>query len=110
MSLKKAFFSNRAGKPVCRVTFCLDKEAAKDAETVFFVGDFNDWSMKATQLKKRKDGSFSRFVDLEPGKKYQFRYLINGEKWENDWHADGYESSPISESENSIVITAPAES
>jgi hypothetical protein len=29
-------------------------------------------------------------VELEPGRQYQFRYLLDGERWCNDWHADAY--------------------
>ena len=36
------------------------------------------------------DGSFSLTVSLKPGKAYRFCYLLDGEKWENDWAADEY--------------------
>jgi hypothetical protein len=41
-------------------------------------------------MKKLKDGSFSATVSLDAGNKYRFRYLLDGERWENDWEADAY--------------------
>lgn len=89
-------------KPICRVTFILP-ESVK-AETVFLVGDFNDWDEKKTPMKKQKDGSFSVTLDLEKGREYQYRYLVNGAEWHNDWQADKYAPNPFS-SENSVVVT-----
>ena len=43
-------------------------------------------------------------LELKPGREYQFRYLIDGRQWENDWHADKYVQSPIGDSENSVVV------
>jgi hypothetical protein len=37
-----------------------------------------------------KDGSFSVTISLKPGSSYRFRYLLDGERWENDWAADSY--------------------
>lgn len=71
-----------------RVTFDLPAEVG--AETVSVCGDFNNWDAKAHPLKQRKDGSFSTTITLETGKEYRFRYLINGNHWENHWDADAY--------------------
>lgn len=71
-----------------RVTFELP--AALGARTVHLCGEFNDWSETDTPLIQRKDGRFSVTVTLPRGRSYRFRYLINGEKWENDWEADTY--------------------
>lgn len=84
------------------MTFILP-ESVK-AETVFLVGDFNDWDEKKTPMKKQKDGSFSVTLDLEKGREYQYRYLVNGAEWHNDWQADKYAPNPFS-SENSVVVT-----
>jgi 1,4-alpha-glucan branching enzyme len=95
--LKKATSKN--GKS-CRVTFELPAEV--NAETVFLCGDFNDWDESALPMKRRKDGSFSTAVSLVTGKTYHFRYLLDGERWENDWEADGYAPN-IHGSENSVL-------
>ncbi|MDX1655300.1 MAG: isoamylase early set domain-containing protein, partial [Candidatus Competibacteraceae bacterium] len=49
------------------------------------------------------DGSFTVTVNLESGKEYQFRYLLDGERWENDWEADKY--VPAGGHDNSVVVT-----
>ena len=100
--MKKTYLKT---KPVCRVTFSLPGDAARNAKTVSLVGDFNRWDPKATPLKKRKDGSYSVTVDLEKGREYEFRYLIDGRTWENDWQADRYVRAPAGDSENSVVST-----
>ena len=100
MSLKKQFLKS---KPVCKVTFRLAKEEAKSANKVHLVGDFNEWSEDATPMKKLKSGDFSTTLNLEKGKSYQFRYLLNQDEWENDWQADEYIPSPVSYDDNSVV-------
>jgi 1,4-alpha-glucan branching enzyme len=101
MSLTKQFLKS---KPVAKVTFSVPAEAAEGAQSVAVVGEFNGWSAEAAPLKKQKDGSFKGIVELEAGKEYQFRYLVDGEKWVNDYEADKYVASPVSVEENSVVV------
>lgn len=91
-------------KNVCVVTFRLPKIAASDAKSVFIVGDFNDWNIHTNRMKKLKNGDYSIKLELQPGKEYQFRYLIDESKWENDWNADKYVRSPYGDSDNSVII------
>lgn len=100
MSLKKSF--TKDGK--CNVTFTVTAEAAQGAKSVTIAGDFNSWSSTETPLKKGKDGSFSVKLTLEQGKEYQFRYLLDGSRWENDWAADKYIPAPFSSTDNSVVV------
>jgi hypothetical protein len=87
---------------ICRVSFRLPGEAAFQAGTVTLVGDFNDWNREVTPLEKLEDGDFAVTVELDAGKEYRFRYLIDGQRWENDWHADKYVEGPYG-SEDSVV-------
>ena len=73
----------------CRVTFKLPAEIG--AETAALCGEFNDWGATANPMKKLKDGSFSATVSLPAGETYRFRYLLDSERWENDWEADAYQ-------------------
>lgn len=100
MALKKLF--NKAQK-TCAVTFTLSVEAANGAKEVWLVGDFNNWSSSETPMKKQKNGSFSVKITLETDVEYQFRYLLDGKKWENDWEADRYEPAPFSYTDNSVI-------
>lgn len=90
------------GKQECNVTFKLSGAAAGNASSVNVVGDFNGWDQKATPMKKLKDGSFTVTVKLPKDKEYRFRYLIDGARWENDWHADRYVPNAFS-GEDSVV-------
>ncbi len=99
--IKKQFLKN---KPVCKATFTFPAEAAPEAKEVTIVGDFNDWNeTDGVPMKKQKDGMFKAMIELEAGRKYEFRYLIDGKKWENDWQADAYVSTPFG-CDNSVVF------
>ena len=100
MSLKKKYLKS---KPVCKVSFSLPKDAVKSAKKVVLVGDFNAWNEKTHIMKKLKNGSFSSTIDLASGKDYQFRYLIDGKTWVNDWVADSYVTNTYAGEENSVV-------
>ena len=99
MSISKKFLKS---KPVCKVTFKLKKDQVDGASTVHLVGDFNDWNKESHPMKGLKNGSFSAVLDLESGRDYQFRYLIDGDKWLNDEGADSYVASPYGD-QNAVV-------
>lgn len=73
-----------------------------DAESVALHGDFTKWEKKPLKMKHYKDGNFKVSVLLKPGKQYRFRYLLDDERWENDWQADAYAPNEFG-SEDSIV-------
>lgn len=100
MPIKKKFLKS---KPVCKCTFSVPKEAAPEAEKIALVGEFNDWAEDELVMKKLKSGIFKIDVDLPVGNKYQYRYLVDGETWINDWEADEYVSAPGMTEENSVV-------
>ena len=89
-------------KGVCKVTFRLPKVAAPGARNVSIVGDFNGWNIYANPMKKLKSGDFTITLELQSGKEYQFRYLIDDNRWENDWNADKYVKGPFG-SDNSVI-------
>lgn len=101
MSLKKRFLKSR---PVCQVTFRLPIEAANQAEEVLILGDFNNWDQNNGFPMKKTKAYFTTTIDLKPNQTYEFRYLIDGATWENDWEADSYVESPMGV-ENSVVVT-----
>ena len=43
-------------------------------------------------------------LELEKGREYQFRYLVDGTSWPNDWHSDRYVPN-IHGSDNSVITT-----
>jgi len=88
----------------CNVTFRLPRIAAPNAKSVCIVGDFNNWSIHAHPMRKLKTGDYTITLELETRREYQFRYLIDEVRWENDWQADKYVRSPYGDSDNSVVI------
>lgn len=102
MALKKSFPKD---KDICKVTFLVCKEAAQGVSTINLVGDFNSWSSTEHSLKQSKDGSFSITLELPKEREFQFRYLFDGWRWENDWNADKYIPAPFSNADNSVVVT-----
>lgn len=65
------------------IKFELSNEQAQNADFVSVAGEFNDWNKDATPLTKTLNG-FEVEVELEKGKSYQFRYVLNGTTWIND--------------------------
>jgi 1,4-alpha-glucan branching enzyme len=101
MSLKKQYLKNR---PVCKVTFNVPKGVVGSAKKVNLVGEFNNWDPAATPMKRLPNGAFTVSLELETGKEYQFRYLLNRENWVNDQNADKYAAVPDLNTENSVVV------
>ncbi len=77
-------------KSLCNVTFRLPRQAAPDAKAVSVVGDFNNWNSAETRMQKLKNGDFKATLKLSPNREYRFKYLIDSNRWENDWYADKY--------------------
>lgn len=89
-----------------KIDFVLPPAVAAEAANAFLVGDFNNWDETATPMKKLKNGSFKVTLELDAGREYHFRYLVDGNQWHNDWDADRYEPNPFS-GDNSVVSTHP---
>lgn len=87
----------------CKVIFRLPKDAAPDAKHVTIVGDFNGWDTSKSPMTRLKNGDFQVTLELKSKREYKFRYLIEGERWENDWSADRYDPNSYG-SDDSVVI------
>ncbi|MBC6400578.1 MAG: isoamylase early set domain-containing protein [Ekhidna sp.] len=90
-------------KPVCKVTFGLSKKEVDGASKVNLVGEFNGWNESETELTKMKSGDFKIVLPLETGKAYQFRYLIDGNRWLNDPEADSYTPGKLGNELNGVI-------
>jgi 1,4-alpha-glucan branching enzyme len=95
--LEKKFTPKRT---VCKVTFSVPSEIVN--KDVALAGDFNDWDTSSIKLEK-KNGEYKTVVRLKPEHDYKFKYLIDGEKWENDHAADSYVPNEYG-TEDSVVI------
>ncbi len=105
MSLKKQFLK---AKQACKVTFTLPGEAVDGATDVKLLGDFINWELDKAIPMKSQNGTFSATVELESGKEYQFRYLIDNKTWENDWEADKYAPTPFGVQNSVVTVEPPA--
>ena len=89
----------KSGK-TCRITFKIPKGSG--AQTAALCGSFNDWNPDSHPMKQLKDGSFSVALSLKAGQAYQFRYYLDGSRWENDESADGYAPNEFG-THNSVI-------
>ena len=79
------------------------KPAAK-ASTVAWCGEFNQWSAEDLRLQRGSDGCWRATVALEPGHSYRYRYLLDGERWENAWQADRYVPNSFGSDDSVIFV------
>ncbi len=87
-----------------RVTFALP--SILWAERINLVGEFNDWDTAATRMTcNHFDGGWKATVELEPGRRYRFRYLVDGKEWHNDWYADDHELNAYGSYDSIVDLT-----
>lgn len=91
-------------KPITKVTFKAEKTIVNGAKSVAVVGDFNNWNPEANPMTALKTGGFKTTIDLEQGKEYQFRYLVDGKEWTNEPKADKEVQSEFADASNSVVV------
>jgi hypothetical protein len=89
-----------AQRGLVEVTFTLPPQVT--ASAVELVGDFTSWT--AVPMDRREDGGWETRLELAPGRSYQYRFRIDGDRWENDWEADEYRSNDFGQ-DNSVLHT-----
>jgi len=67
------------------------------------------WSPGADVMQKDAGGGFSVTVDLDAGRAYRFRYLLDDQRWDNDWAADAYVANDFGGEDSGVDLTALAE-
>jgi len=101
MSISKKYLKS---KPVCKVTFRIPPEIGVNHKKANVLGSFNDWNKVSHRMKKLvKDASFSLTVDLEVGKEYEFKYLLDDTVWINDNDAEKQVETHFGDSSNSVI-------
>jgi hypothetical protein len=78
--------------------------AEVQAGTVALCGEFNDWSAWDTQLERGSDGSWQATIALEPGRSYRYRYLLDGQRWENDEQADRQVPNALGSTDSVVAV------
>ena len=89
------------------VTFVLDPEV--EATRAAVCGEWDGWATEAHPMERAADGGFRLTVELPAGRTYRFRYLLDGERWENDWAADAYVPNGFGGEDSLVDLTALAE-
>jgi 1,4-alpha-glucan branching enzyme len=84
------------------VTFVLPGDVG--GERVNVCGEFNDWSETSVPMFRDENGDFRATVLLEVGNRFRYRYLVDGERWENDWHADDYISNEFGGEDSAVDV------
>ncbi len=98
---------SRGAKGKANVTFTIDPQVG--AQTAAVCGEWNDWSADAHVMHRDAEGGFSVTVDLHAGRAYRFRYLLDGQRWDNDWAADAYQPNDFGGDDSVVDLTALAE-
>jgi hypothetical protein len=93
-----------ASKTPGRVGVVFRLPAEVGAEDVQIAGEFNDW--QGTPMQRTNDGAYETVVDLEAGRIYRFRYVLDGDRWENDWAADNYVANDFGGEDSVVDLTA----
>ena len=84
------------------VVFSLPAETR--AERVTLCGEFNDWSLDSIGLARGADRAWSVTVPLTPGT-YRYKFLLDGETWENGPDADRLEDNAYGTQDSVIVVS-----
>jgi hypothetical protein len=58
----------------------------------------------------RSDANWKATLDLEVGRTYGFRYLVDGKEWLNDWRADDHVENPYGSYDSVVDLTDEPES
>lgn len=104
MSLTKKFSKD---KSKCDVTFTLPKEAIQGGKKVELVGEFNNWNTSEGIALVAKKGEYKTVLKLEAGKRYEYRYLVDGHMWTNDATPDAFVSNPFGTVNSVVELPAP---
>ena len=73
---------------------------APEANTVFLVGDFNDWNVSAHPCKPNTKGIWKTCIKLDSGR-YEYRFLVE-EEWKNNPECVDFVPNPFG-SKNCVI-------
>ena len=85
-----------------RVTFAMP--AIDGCDCLYLVGRFNEWNESVYRMHCGEDGTWSLTLELEPRRKFQYRFRTSDGTWLDDPSAPPV-PNPFG-SENSLVSTS----
>ena len=90
-------------KDTMEVTFEIPADGLTEAALVC---EANNWEPLPMKKANRGKGPFRLKLELPAGQEVQFRYVLDGTRWENDEKADAYWPNEHG-TQNSVVRTVP---
>ncbi len=91
--------------PRSSVTVSFSLPADAGAESASVVGDFNAWDPTQGVMERDGDGAFSCTLDIPTGAVYQYRFLLDGDRWTNDWSAETYTTNAFGGEDSVLDLT-----
>jgi 1,4-alpha-glucan branching enzyme len=83
--------ATREGK--VQVTFELPPGV--QARQIYVVGEFSQWEGAGLPMSQaHPEANWELTLELEPGRRYRFRYLTDDDHWFNDMFADDHAENP----------------
>jgi hypothetical protein len=77
------------------------------ADRIHLVGDFNQWSRESLPFQYNGRDDWQVEVELERGREYHFRYLVDGAHWRSDRHADRHVAAPDGAYDSVVIAQLP---
>jgi hypothetical protein len=77
------------------------------ADRINLVGDFNGWDRESLPFGRNRDDNWYVRLELEEGGEYRFRYLIDGDYWGYDWHADKHVPGADGSFDSIVIASIP---
>ncbi|HZS00952.1 MAG TPA: isoamylase early set domain-containing protein [Chloroflexota bacterium] len=87
-----------------KVSVTFETPPRPDARSVALAGDFNRWDPAATPMKQRKDGCWSATLRLPRNREFGYRFVVDGQQWVTDDHADRTEPNEHGETNGIVVV------
>jgi 1,4-alpha-glucan branching enzyme len=101
-SYRSTMLKKKPVKKTNKTSVVFELSGLEGVEEVSVVGEFNEWQPERHPMKMRKDGTWAATVRLEKDRRYEFRYVVNGERWMADEEADALVLNPYG-GQNSVV-------
>ncbi|MGL4631271.1 MAG: isoamylase early set domain-containing protein [Leadbetterella sp.] len=100
MAIKKQYSKT---KSVVKVSFEVESSSFS-GNKLSLAGNFNNWDVESTILKKQKSGIYKITLEFEPGSELEFKYVVDNTMWINEENADKYVSTGVCEGSNSVIV------
>ena len=77
------------------------------ADRMHLVGDFDEWDRESLPFHHNGRDLWQVEVELEQGGEYHFRYLIDGDDWRSDLHADRHVAGADGINDSVVIAQLP---